>query len=230
MAPKEAPETVLARARVKRDCALKSIEGIHATALDARSDTRKLPSLNVRVEDLESFVRQFIQQQDIIINALIDLDRATEFDQVDRPVTTKMESLRFEIKTTVAIDTSSCKSSSSTSTLTVPQQFVPLPKIQLPTFDGTLLSWRSFRDVYISLVHDNTSIGDAERFHYLLSCLSGPALATIKSIPLSANNYAIAWDALSERFDNKLCLNYCALLYLTISVIIFINFNRLGMF
>lgn len=114
-----------------------------------------------------------------------------------------MESLRFEIKTTVASDTSSCKSSSSTSTLTVPQQFVPLPKIKLPTFDGSLLSWRSFRDVYVSLVHDNTSIGDAERFHYLLSCLSGPALATIKSIPLSANNYAIAWDALSERFDNK---------------------------
>lgn len=175
--------------------------------MDVRSDANKLPSLSIRAEELDGFVRQFVQQQDIIINALINLDRVTDFDQVDRLVTTRMESLRFEIKTIVVTDTSSCKSSPPTSTLTVPQQFVPLPKIQLPTFDGSLLSWRSFRDVYISLVHDNTrdntSIGDAERFHYLLSCLSGPALATIKSIPLSANNYAIAWNALSERFDNK---------------------------
>lgn len=52
-------------------------------------------------------------------------------------------------------------------------------------------------------MHDNTGIGDAERFHYLLSCLTGDALAVVKSIPLAADNYTLAWDALSERFDNK---------------------------
>jgi len=36
-----------------------------------------------------------------------------------------------------------------------------------------------------------------------LSCLSGDALAVVKSIPLSANNYVLAWEALSVRFDNK---------------------------
>jgi len=113
-----------------------------------------------------------------------------------------MESMRLEIKTVVA-SVSEIKSSSSSSIAFASQQFVPLPKIQLPSFDGNLLEWRSFRDIYVSLVHDNTGIGDVERFHYLMSCLPGDALAVVKSIPLSMNNYVLAWEVLSVRFDNK---------------------------
>ncbi|XP_008178271.1 uncharacterized protein LOC103307771 [Acyrthosiphon pisum] len=83
------------------------------------------------------------------------------------------------------------------------QSRIQLPKIELPSFDGSILEWRSFRDIYISLVHNNESIDDAERFHYLISRLSGSALSVIKSVPLTAANYAIAWGALSDRFDNK---------------------------
>ncbi|CAI6347553.1 unnamed protein product [Macrosiphum euphorbiae] len=204
MAPKkeETAENALARARVKRDNVLNSIKGIHVTALAARSDADRVPSLIIHAEDLNQYVEQFQRQQDVIINALIDLDRVAEFDQDDRPMIASMESMRLEIKTVVA-SVSEIKSSSSSSIASAPQQFVPLPKIQLPSFDGNLLEWRSFRDIYVSLVHDNTGIGDAERFHYLMSCLSGDALAVVKSIPLSANNYVLAWEALSVRFDNK---------------------------
>ncbi|XP_025410719.1 uncharacterized protein LOC112683778 [Sipha flava] len=111
--------------------------------------------------------------------------------------------MRLEIKTIAARDAPENKSTLSSSTVTVTQHLVPLPKIQLPSFNGSLLKWRTFRDVCISLVHDNTGIGNAERFHYLFSCLSGSALDLIKTIPLSADNYAVAWDALSDRFDNK---------------------------
>ncbi|CAI6364994.1 unnamed protein product [Macrosiphum euphorbiae] len=211
MAPlkkEEDPEKVLLRSRVKRDNILNSVKNIHATALEARADIGKIPSLIIHAEELNKLVEQFHHQQDIIINALIDVDRIAEFEHSDRPLITSMESLRLEIKTIVAsavpVTTSESKSSSSSFTNSVPQQqFVALPKIKLPMFDGNLLSWRSFRDVYISLVHDNQHIDDAQRFHHLLSCLSGSALAIIKSIPLSAANYSIAWDALSERYDNK---------------------------
>ncbi|CAI6362720.1 unnamed protein product [Macrosiphum euphorbiae] len=204
MAPKkeETAENALARARVKRDNVLNSIKGIHVTALAARSDADRVPSLIIHAEDLNQYVEQFQRQQDVIINALIDLDRVAEFDQDDRPMIASMETMRLEIKTVVA-SVSEIKSSSSSSIASAPQQFVPLPKIQLPSFDGNLLEWRSFRDIYVSLVHDNTGIGDAERFHYLKSCLSGDALAVVKSFPLSANNYVLAWEALSVRFDNK---------------------------
>lgn len=209
MPPKkeETPENALARARVKRDNVLNSIKSIHATALAARADADRVPSLIIHADDLNEYVEQFQRQQDVIINALIDLNRVAEFDQDDRPMIASLESMRLEIKTVVAsvvsTSASEIKSSSSSSIVSAPQQFVPLPKIQLPSFNGSLLEWRSFRDIYVSLVHDNTGIGDAERFHYLLSCLSGDALAVVKAIPLSANNYALAWEALSVRFDNK---------------------------
>lgn len=156
-------------------------------------------------ENLNRFVEQFQHQQDVIINALIDLDHVDEFKQVDRPMISLIESMRLKIKTIVAsaapTSVSEIKSFSFSSTVSAPQLFVPLPKIQLPSFDGSLLEWYS--DIYVSLVHDNTGIGDAERFHYLLSCLSGDALAIVKSISLSANNYVLAWDALSDRFYYK---------------------------
>jgi len=36
-----------------------------------------------------------------------------------------------------------------------------------------------------------------------LSCLSGSALSVFKSVPLSAANYFIAWQALTDRFENQ---------------------------
>jgi len=89
----ESAENTLTRARVKRDKILKSIKGIHATALKARADIDKLPSLIIHAEDLNKFVDQFQCQQDVIINALIDLGRVSEFEQEDRPMTCSMESL-----------------------------------------------------------------------------------------------------------------------------------------
>jgi len=80
---------------------------------------------------------------------------------------------------------------------------IQLPKIDLPKFDGTLFNWISFRDTFISLVHDNLNIGRLEKFHYLLICVSGSALTVVKAIPLSAANYDIVWMALIDRYDNQ---------------------------
>eukprot|EP00102_Acyrthosiphon_pisum_P021653 XP_016658863.1 PREDICTED: uncharacterized protein LOC103309027 [Acyrthosiphon pisum] len=220
MAPskkEEDPEIILTRARAKRDVLLKSINRIHDTAVEARDDISKVPALVIHAEDLNDFVGQFQYQQDIIIDALIGVNRVPEFEQDDHPLISTMDSLRLEIKTILAsavpvsavpasaapANVSEIKSSPSSSIASASQQFISLPKIDLPTFDGNLLEWRSYRDIFVSLVHDNSLIGDAQRFHFLLASLKGDALKVIKSIPLSANNYALAWDAISKRFDNK---------------------------
>lgn len=117
-----------------------------------------------------------------------------------------MKSMCREIKTIVESAAPTIVSEIKSSyffTVSAPQQFVPLQKIQLPLFDRSLLEWRSFCDIYAYFMHDNTGVGDAERFHYLLSCLLSDDLTIVKSIPLSANNYVIVWDVLSDRFDNK---------------------------
>lgn len=61
----------------------------------------------------------------------------------------------------------------------------------------------SFRDTFNLLVNENNTIGKIERFHYLVSCLSGPAYNVVKAIPLSGANYDIAWSALSGQYENK---------------------------
>lgn len=169
MAPskkEESTENILMRARVKRDDVLNSIKGIHATALKARADANiLLPALIIHAEDLNWFVEQFQIQRDVIINSLIDFDRVAEFEQVDRPLSTSMESMRLEIETIVASVTPSSisefKLSSSSSTAPTSQQGVPLPRIQLPR-PSTVVCWSGDRFVI---------------FTYL-SCTITPALAT----------------------------------------------------
>lgn len=79
---------------------------------------------------------------------------------------------------------------------------IQLPKISIPHFDGDLLQWITFRDTYKSLVHDNSKLSDVEKYHYLLSAVSGSDGAVVLSISLSGSNYSVAWKALLERFNN----------------------------
>ncbi|KAH9637615.1 hypothetical protein HF086_010798 [Spodoptera exigua] len=80
---------------------------------------------------------------------------------------------------------------------------VKLPTIKLPVFDGSYLKWLEFRDTYLSLIHENASIQDINKFHYLRASLEGSASEVIKSLEFTSINYKIAWDLLCARYDNK---------------------------
>ncbi|XP_073952157.1 uncharacterized protein [Choristoneura fumiferana] len=84
-----------------------------------------------------------------------------------------------------------------------PQINVKLPQIQLPTFDGNYSKWLEFRDTYLSIVHNNGSLNEINKFHYLRTSLEGSAAIVIKSLEISAANYAVAWKLLCDRYDNK---------------------------
>ncbi|XP_071578128.1 uncharacterized protein [Temnothorax nylanderi] len=49
-----------------------------------------------------------------------------------------------------------------------------LPRITLPHFSGAYEEWPSFRDLFLSVIGENSSISNTERFHYLRYCLKGP--------------------------------------------------------
>ncbi|XP_011868131.1 PREDICTED: uncharacterized protein LOC105562154, partial [Vollenhovia emeryi] len=78
-----------------------------------------------------------------------------------------------------------------------------LPKIKLPRFSGDLLEWRSFQDLFSSLILINSDLTDVEKMHYLKTSLSGEALKFVVNLPISGANFAIAWDTLVSRYDNK---------------------------
>ncbi|XP_045762268.1 uncharacterized protein LOC123865340 isoform X2 [Maniola jurtina] len=82
--------------------------------------------------------------------------------------------------------------------------FVRLPKISLPSFDGEKMTqWLEFRDTYLSLIHSNNNLGNINKFHYLRAALKGSALTVIKNLEFTSKNYEVAWQLLSSRYDNE---------------------------
>lgn len=80
---------------------------------------------------------------------------------------------------------------------------IKLPTINLPTFNGSYETWLGFSDTFKSIVHDNDTIPATQKLHYLKSCLNNEASEIIHSLEISAENYTVAWDLLSNRYDNK---------------------------
>jgi len=131
-----------------------------------------------------------------------------EFKTLDVLVADEMETLCENVR----VVTNSLKSGQSMSkwltkgdnnSITQAIQIVTLPKIALPKFDGNSTEWCSFRDMFQSLVHDNPSISNIERFYYLLFCVASPALTVVKTVPLTADNYSFAWNALQKSYENQ---------------------------
>lgn len=83
------------------------------------------------------------------------------------------------------------------------QNKVKLPKIEIPSFDGNFKNWQTFIDMYDSLIHNNSSLSNIEKFNYLISYLKGTPLNLVKCTPLSGQNYLVAYNTLKTRYDNK---------------------------
>lgn len=80
---------------------------------------------------------------------------------------------------------------------------VRLPVINLPEFSGLYKDWLPFYDSFKSLIHENSSLSDCQKFHYLKSCLKGEASRSIESLTTSNSNYATAWELLQKRYRNN---------------------------
>lgn len=86
-----------------------------------------------------------------------------------------------------------------------------LPKITIPTFSGKYDEWITFRDLFKSLVHSNTSLDNVQRLHYLKAYLTGEAEQLIRQLPITADNYQECWNQLENRYNNKNYLANCLL-------------------
>ncbi|XP_059052238.1 uncharacterized protein LOC131846836 [Achroia grisella] len=82
-------------------------------------------------------------------------------------------------------------------------QLVKLPTINLPKYQGSYDNWLEFHDTFSSLIHSNDNMDEINKFHYLRASLEGSAAVIIQSIEFSASNYAVAWQLLCDRYNNK---------------------------
>ena len=90
-----------------------------------------------------------------------------------------------------------------------------LPKLELPEFDGNILFWRPFWDVFETEVHLNAQLNNAMKFNFLNPQLRGEAKATIAGLTPTNDNYPKAIDLLTERYGqpNKIIAAYMKALY-----------------
>jgi hypothetical protein len=80
---------------------------------------------------------------------------------------------------------------------------VKLPTITLPTFSGKVCDWQHFRDTFQALTVDNTQLSDIQRYHYLISSLQGEAKSLIENLPVTTENFHVAWQLVTDRYSNK---------------------------
>ncbi|XP_064292652.1 uncharacterized protein LOC135309907 [Plodia interpunctella] len=105
---------------------------------------------------------------------------------------------QFEI-----VVTSDRMSNPVVSVSTEKQTQVKLPRIELPVFSGNYEEWPTYKDLYISLVHNNSSLTNVQKLHYLKTSITSEAAALLRHIQITDTNYALAWEALQRRYGNK---------------------------
>ncbi|XP_022170758.1 uncharacterized protein LOC111034046 [Myzus persicae] len=93
--------------------------------------------------------------------------------------------------------------SAETSVSQQPSSIVKLAPLNVPVFSGNYENWTSFHDMFIALIHTNTSLMNVQKFFYLRSSLEGNALQVIKSLETTSENYETARKTLVDRFRNK---------------------------
>ncbi|GFX53839.1 uncharacterized protein TNCV_1597851 [Trichonephila clavipes] len=78
-----------------------------------------------------------------------------------------------------------------------------VPKINTERFSGDFKDWPSFKDLYVSLVHDNMCLSNIQKFQYLRGLLLSEPANIIKHIPITETAYNEAWEKLLARYYKK---------------------------
>ncbi|XP_023312589.1 uncharacterized protein LOC111692721 [Anoplophora glabripennis] len=194
-------------------------------------DEDTIVKLKLRLQRLEPVFDEFSNLQSEIEYKL-DIDEASDtekdkeiverenfeasyFDLVTKisGIITKFEKSKLNSLTTNVTDSVIANSNNGHSSPF--SMSAKLPILKLPSFSGVLDKWLEFRDVFISLVENNASLDEIQKFYYLKSCLEGEAAQLIESISVTAENYSVAWLTLTERYENKrlIVFNYLQTLF-----------------
>lgn len=153
----------------------------------------ELPQINKKFDDIQCEIE------------LLDCNNDEEAEKERETFESEYFSIRSAMQEIINSEKNSHNSSlhnSSVNTI-VTSHRAALAPISLPQFNGNILEWEPFFDCFKVLVHNEDYYSPAQKFSYLRSTLSGPALDMIKSIPMSEANYEVAIKRLKSRYENK---------------------------
>lgn len=183
-----------ARAIARRDVSLARLKCAYDLSLKATQDKSLLPVATAYQAELNSLFNEFGVNHNEVI-ASIDPDLFEEQDTFRA----QADQYYFETKAIACSAKHTAPSEREEKTTT---RSLRLPEIKVPSFTGNLKEWHTFFSMYNSLIHKSGELTSVEKFHYLLTLLSGEPLSIVKAIPISECNYDIAYLALKNRYQD----------------------------
>ncbi|XP_063989936.1 uncharacterized protein LOC135169130 [Diachasmimorpha longicaudata] len=77
-----------------------------------------------------------------------------------------------------------------------------LTKLDIKVFDGKFEEWKTFEDVFTSIVKSRAKVGAVQKMSRLQNALKGEPYNMISNLQVSAENFEIAWKKLKSHYDN----------------------------
>ncbi|KAL4104118.1 hypothetical protein QTP88_019431 [Uroleucon formosanum] len=201
---------LLARARVKRTTIISQIRAIHAMALRVQSEPDLASEFALNAADLDALWFQFRTDDDSVLDLLAASDKLADYSpdliaEVRQLINSaKNIAQRLIPKGADAVDLSYLRD--GILSVQKPREdpvksLSRLPDIPLPTFDGDYRSWPNFRDRFSALVDTRSNLSNIDKMYYLIGCLKGAAADAVRGIPVSADNYELVMNTLSNKFN-----------------------------
>lgn len=194
----------------QREYVFRAIQILYDLSQGMVQDRSKIPTFKSRFSRVQSIREEYIKvnekiqalQLSINPDQAIDQSALSSFDDLFYAVITASDAL-----IAMAPDNGQRTTDSELPAILPATRSTPvnarLPKLELPKFDSHIENWQTFYDTFTTLIHENTSISQVEKFHYLVSCLSGPAVSIVRGVPITSANYEVVFNTLVERYQNK---------------------------
>jgi hypothetical protein len=80
---------------------------------------------------------------------------------------------------------------------------IKLPTIEIPKFGGQKTEFKYFYDTFSSLIINNQVLDNVKKLHYLLSSVTNEAHQLIQNLPVTQQNFHVAWSLLCDRYNNE---------------------------
>lgn len=192
---------------------------VHNKILRSKINYKKTPKerfsrcyVETRLENLERLWKNFCETDFEIVSKIKqeDIDKSSYLDLYDRSEE-EYTSFKCDLKSKLLCLVGSGGDGKESKQESSNNNVLKLPKISLPVFDGDYSKWVTFRDLFLSLVHNNRSIDDVQKLHYLKTQLTGEAEQLLRHIPVTSSNYNICWSQLNDRYNNTRYLANCIL-------------------
>lgn len=166
--------------------------------------------LENRFQRFEPLLDDFEKIQDSIENLSTDFNSEEilreEFEDMYHLLHAQIKGAISSYK--VSLHNNAISSQTNNVNLNTSNSQLRLPSLKLPTFHGNYTEWIEFRDAFTSMIDDNNSMSNIDKFYYLRSSLGGEASKVIESLKPSNSNYNVAWQLLLERFENTRLIIY----------------------